>query len=163
MRDRIAEQTARGGWVRYEVSAYARPGAQCRHNQNYWEFGDYLGIGPGAHGKLSFHDKIVRQSKLKNPASWMRNAPLRDNSHMAEERIVGTRELAFEFMLNALRLERGVAAGTYVERTGLSILSIAPILERARAKGLLDPDPGRLQASPLGWRFLNDLLAEFLP
>src|SRR3546814_1595056 len=132
MQDLIADATAAGGWERYEVSAYARSGQRCRHNLNYWEFGDYLGIGPGAHGKLSFHDKIVRQSKLKNPASWMRNAPLRDNSHMAEERIVGTRELAFEFMLNDLRLERGVAAGTFVERTCLSIFSIAPSLERAR-------------------------------
>src|SRR3546814_14625656 len=122
MRDRIAEQTARGGWVRYEVSAYARPGAQCRHNQNYWEFGDYLGIRTGAHGKLSFHDKIVRKSKLTHPETRMRNPPLRDNSHMAEERIVGTREPALDFMRNAMSLERGVAAATFVERTGLDRL-----------------------------------------
>src|SRR3546814_11607508 len=85
MQDLIAAQTARAGWVRYEVPAYARPGAECRHNQKYWEFGDYLGIGPGAPGKLSFDGKIVRQSKMKNPASWMWNAQLCDKSHLDEE------------------------------------------------------------------------------
>jgi len=163
MQELIAEEAARAGWARYEVSAYARPGQRCLHNLNYWEFGDYLGIGPGAHGKLSFHDRIVRQARLKSPASWMDKATRRDGSHLAEDRIVGRRELVFEFMLNALRLREGVPAGTFAERTGLSMLSIAPILERVRARSLLEPDPSRLQASPLGWSFLNDVLTEFLP
>lgn len=163
MQDLVASETAAGGWERYEVSAYARPGKRCVHNVNYWEFGDYLGIGPGAHGKLSFHDRIVRRAALKNPASWMARAPLRDGSHLAEDRIVGTRDLPFEFMLNVLRLKEGVAASTFTQSTGLSMLAVAPALERARAKGLLDPDPRWLKATPLGWRFLNDLLAEFLP
>jgi oxygen-independent coproporphyrinogen-3 oxidase len=162
MQDWIAEQTGLGGWERYEVSAYARPGAQCRHNLNYWEFGDYLGIGPGAHGKLSFHDKITRHAKLKNPAAWMDKAGRADGSHVAEESVIGVHELGFEFMLNALRLKAGVPAGLYTERTGLSRLSIAPALQRAVSRGLLEPDPGRLQATPLGWQFLNDLQAEFL-
>ncbi|HEY9280914.1 MAG TPA: radical SAM family heme chaperone HemW [Eoetvoesiella sp.] len=162
MQDLIAEQTTLHGWERYEVSAYAQPGARCRHNVNYWEFGDYLGIGPGAHGKLSFHDKIIRQAKLKNPVSWMEKAQRFDGSHIAEERIVGADELPFEFMLNVLRLKSGVSTSSFTERTGLSLLSVAPAVNRAVAKGLLEPDPARFQATPLGWQFLNDLQAEFL-
>src|SRR3546814_125460 len=162
MQDMITQPTEAGGWERYEVSAYAKPGQRCRHNLNYWEFGDYLGIGPGAHGKLSFHDRIVRQARLKNPTSWMQKAVQRDGSHLAEDREVQWKELGFEFMLNALRLKEGVERSSYIERTGQSILAVAPALERAIAKGLLDPDPARLRATPQGWEFLNDLLAEFL-
>ena len=107
------------------MSAYARSGARCRHNLNYWEFGDYLGIGPGAHGKLSFHDRIVREARLRNPESWMQAAAARDGSHLAESRQVGPDELPFEFMLNALRLKDGVAATLFSERTGLSLAVIA--------------------------------------
>lgn len=163
MQDVIAQETGKAGWQRYEVSAYAKPGAQCVHNQNYWEFGDYLGIGPGAHGKLSFHNKIVRQAKLKNPASWMEKAQRRDGSHIAEERTLGTQDLVFEFMLNALRLQQGVSASTFAERTGLSLLSIATPLAHARERGLMVDDPTRLCATATGWRYLNDLLADFLP
>lgn len=162
MQDLIIEATSAGGWEQYEVSAYAKPGQRCLHNLNYWEFGDYLGIGPGAHGKLSFHDKIIRQAKLKNPSSWMQNAVRRDGSHVAEERVIAPGELGFEFMLNALRLKAGVPASSFREHTGLSVLSIAPAINRAVSKGLLEPDPSRFQATPLGWRFLNDLQAEFL-
>lgn len=162
MQDLIADATAAGGWERYEVSAYARSGQRCRHNLNYWEFGDYLGIGPGAHGKLSFHDKIVRQAKLKNPSSWMKKAMLRDGSHLAEDRQVDWKDLGFEFMLNVLRLKHGVPRSSYIERTGQSILAIAPALERAVARGLLEPGHERLQATEHGWEFLNDLQAEFL-
>jgi putative oxygen-independent coproporphyrinogen III oxidase len=163
MQDLIAEATAQQGWERYEVSAYAKSGQRCRHNLNYWEFGDYLGIGPGAHGKLSFHDRIVRQSKLKNPTTWMEKAARHDGSHIAEEKQVHWKELGFEFMLNALRLKDGVARSTFVEHTGQSVLAIAPAVERAIGKGLLDSDPSRFKATPLGWAFLNDLLSEFLP
>ncbi|MBV6303450.1 radical SAM family heme chaperone HemW [Candidimonas humi] len=162
MQELIASHTAQGGWERYEVSAYAQPGQRCLHNVNYWEFGDYLGVGPGAHGKLSFHDRILRQAKARNPQSWMERAVLMDGSHIAEERVVQAQELGFEFMLNALRLKEGVPASLFTERTGLSILAAAPALERAVARGLLAADPTRLQATELGWRFLNDLLAEFL-
>lgn len=162
MQDLITQAAEAGGWERYEVSAYARPGQRCRHNLNYWEFGDYLGIGPGAHGKLSFHDRIVRQARLKNPASWMEKALRRDGSHLAEDREVQWKELGFEFMLNALRLKSGVERSSFIERTGQSILAVAPAIERAVAKGLLESDPARLQATPQGWEFLNDLLAEFL-
>ena len=162
MQDLITCETGAGGWERYEVSAYARPGQRCRHNLNYWEFGDYLGIGPGAHGKLSFHDRIVRQARLKNPVSWMEKAVRRDGSHLAEDRKLPWKDLGFEFMLNALRLKEGVERGSFIERTGQSILVIEPAIERAVAKGLLEADRSRLKATAHGWEFLNDLLAEFL-
>jgi len=161
MQDLITDMTARGGWDRYEVSAYAQEGRQAIHNVNYWEFGDYLGIGPGAHGKLSFHDRVIRQARLRNPASWMAQAIQRDNSHIATDASIKPSEFPFEFMLNALRLKNVVPASYFYERTGQSLLSIAPALARARERGLLVNDPMRLQATPLGWRFLSDLQAEF--
>ena len=162
MQDAIEAELAAVGLDRYEVSAYARPGARCRHNLNYWEFGDYLGIGPGAHGKLSFHDRIVREARLRSPDSWMRAALARDGSHVSERRQVGAEELPFEFMLNALRLKAGVPASSFEERTGLSLAVIAHQLEAASQRGLLDADPTRLRATALGWRFLNDLQEMFL-
>ncbi|MGZ9896311.1 radical SAM family heme chaperone HemW [Bordetella bronchiseptica] len=162
MQDMVEETLAQAGLARYEVSAYARNGARCRHNLNYWEFGDYLGLGPGAHGKLSFHDRIERQARLRNPDSWMQRAMARDGSHVAESRVVGAGELPFEFMLNALRLKDGVAAFSFAERTGLSLAAIAHQLEAATRRGLLDADPTRLRATALGWRFLNDLQEMFL-
>lgn len=161
MQDLITSLTAQGGWQHYEVSAYARAGCRAVHNVNYWEFGDYLGIGPGAHGKLSFPDRVIRQARLRNPVSWMSAAIRRDGSHIASENQIRPSEFPFEFMLNALRLKDGVPAGYFYERTGQSLLSIAPVLARARARGLLVNDPMRLQATPLGWRFLSDLQAEF--
>ncbi|NYT64749.1 oxygen-independent coproporphyrinogen III oxidase-like protein [Alcaligenaceae bacterium] len=162
MQDMIADMTAERGWERYEVSAYAQPGQRSLHNQNYWEFGDYLGIGPGAHGKLSFHDKIIRQSKLKNPASWMEKSQLRNGSHLADEHVIQPSSLPFEFMLNALRLKNGVTRSSFREHTGLSVMSMAAAITSATAKGLLDPDPMVFKATELGWRFLNDLQSEFL-
>jgi len=162
MQDVVAEMAQKGGWQRYEVSAYARKGAYSRHNLNYWEFGDYLGIGPGAHGKLSFPDRIVRQSRLRQPASWIDNSLRRDGGHIAQEHSIPASELPFEFMLNALRLKQGVAAASFEARTGLSLTTILPILNKAVDKGLLENDPTRIQATPLGWRFLNDLQAMFL-
>ncbi|MEI2414639.1 radical SAM family heme chaperone HemW [Orrella sp. JC864] len=162
MQDALEAAAAQAGLQRYEVSAYARPGARCRHNVNYWEFGDYLGIGPGAHGKLSFHDRIVRQSRLRNPQRWMAAAAAYDGSHLAQDEPVPPESLPFEFMLNALRLKQGVSASTYTERTGLPLAGILHQLEAAHARGLLSADPTRLQATPLGWRFLNDLQEMFL-
>ncbi|MFV9473686.1 radical SAM family heme chaperone HemW [Advenella sp. RU8] len=162
LQDMLIELTAAQGFEQYEVSAYARPGARAKHNVNYWEFGDYIGIGPGAHGKLSFHDRIVRTAKVRNPDSWMEKALLRDGSHLAEERQLDSAELPFEFMLNALRLKDGVPVSYYEERTSLSLAGISRQLEAALQKGLLDADPMRIKASPLGWRFLNDLQGMFL-
>jgi len=162
MQEHINARMTAAGFTHYEVSAYARTGAQCQHNLNYWEFGDYLGLGPGAHGKLSFADRIERQARLRNPASWLAAAQRGDGSHISETRVLRADELPFEFMLNALRLKAGVPARTYTERIGLNLLDIAPQIERAIARGLLDPDPTRLCATPLGWRFLNDLQEMFL-
>lgn len=162
LQDLVAHTLADAGFERYEVSAYARPGQRCLHNLNYWEFGDYLGIGPGAHGKLSFHDRILRQARLKNPASWMAQVHQRDGSHLAQSEQVTAADLPFEFMLNALRLRDGVSAASFVERTGLPVAAITPSLARAVKKGLLVDDPTRFKATDLGWRFLNDLQSEFL-
>ena len=127
---------------------------------NYWEFGDYLGIGPGAHGKLSFHDRIIREARLRSPESWMSQVDA--GSHISESRRVTAADLPFEFMLNALRLVDGVATTSFSERTGLSLAVIAPELRAATERGLLDPDPTRIRATELGRRFLNDLQGMFL-
>ena len=162
LQDLVAQTLGEAGFDRYEVSAYARPGQRCLHNLNYWEFGDYLGIGPGAHSKLSFHDRIIRQARLKQPASWMAQVHQRNDSHLAQSEQVAPDDLPFEFMLNALRLKEGVSAARFVERTGLPVAAISQAVGRAVKKGLLVDDPTRFQATPLGWRFLNDLQAEFL-
>ena len=162
MQETIVSLAQGGGFERYEVSAFAKPGARARHNMNYWEFGDYLGLGPGAHGKLSFHDRIERQTRQRHPENWMRAALARDATHITQRRQLKTAELPFEFMLNALRLEKGVASSLYTERCGLPIASMNKALLLATQKGLLVDDPLRLQATELGWRFLNELQAVFL-
>jgi coproporphyrinogen III oxidase-like Fe-S oxidoreductase len=146
--------------VRYEVSAYARPGHRARHNLNYWGFGDYLGIGAGAHGKLSFHDRILRQARYRHPRRYM-DAALAGDA-VEETRTLGAADLPFEFMLNALRLVEGVSPASFAERTGLSLAAIAGPLARAVERGLLDPDPTTIRATPRGLDFLNDLQQLFL-
>ena len=160
MQSSIEMLLASAGYGQYEVSAYAQPGGQCRHNRNYWEFGDYLGIGAGAHGKLSFADRIVRQCRYRDPASYMTHAARgRAISHTEE---VARAALPFEFMLNALRLREGVPDVLFEARTGMSIAAIQAPLHAATGRGLLDITPGLLKASELGWRFLNELVALFL-
>ncbi|MBX3614850.1 MAG: oxygen-independent coproporphyrinogen III oxidase-like protein [Burkholderiaceae bacterium] len=156
----IEETAGAAGFERYEVSAWAKPGARCRHNLNYWEFGDYLGIGAGAHGKLSFHDRIVREARLRHPERYMQAAL--GGAAIEEERVPAADELPFEFMLNALRLTDGVPSAFFAERTGLSPAVIGRDCARAVERGLLDADPTRIRATPLGLRFLNDLVAMFL-
>ncbi len=152
---------AQGSYEHYETSAHAKAGYRCRHNVNYWRFGDYLGIGAGAHSKLSFADRVVRQLRWKQPSQYLeqvaRGTPLQ------EETNVSRRELPFEFMLNALRLADGVPASLFAERTGLPISAAARAIAEATRKGLLEPDPTILKPTPLGRRFLNDLQALFLP
>ena len=162
MQEAIVDLAEAAGLERYEVSAFAQLGKRARHNLNYWEFGDYLGIGPGAHGKISFHDRIERQARLRNPETWMQAALARNGTHLAEQRQLTTGELPFEFMLNALRLKQGVAASLYTERCGLPIASMNKELLEATKRGLLLESPMRLQATELGWRFLNELQALFL-
>ena len=162
MQDLVEALAGQAGLERYEVSAYARKAARARHNVNYWEFGDYLGIGPGAHGKLSFPDRIEREARVRNPESWMQAALQRDGSHINDARVLVPSDLPFEFMLNALRLRQGVASSLYTERTGQPLATLTKALRRAHDRGLFTADPGRLQASEQGWRFLNELQAMFL-
>lgn len=161
MQDAIDARLAQAGFDHYEVSAYARPGHRARHNLNYWTFGDYLGIGAGAHGKLSFHDRILRQTRYRHPRRYVEAAAA--GSAVEVEQTLSRRDLPFEFMLNALRLTEGVPAALYEAHTGESLARIAPMLDKAMAKGLLTSDPTRLAATPLGLRFLNDLQSMFLP
>jgi len=162
MQDNIVALTAAHGYERYEVSAYARKNCQAIHNVNYWEFGDYLGIGPGAHSKLSFPDRVIRQVRRRNPDAWLAEAPRRDGSHIAQNAEIPYHEFPFEFMLNVLRLREGVPASFYFERTGQSWTTIAETIKQLRARGLLINDPLRIQTTPLGWEFLNDVQAAFL-
>jgi oxygen-independent coproporphyrinogen-3 oxidase len=152
---------AGAGYERYEISAYARDGRRCRHNLNYWRFGDYLGIGAGAHGKSSAPGRpIRRRAKQRRPAAYMASAA---TGAVASERLLAPEELAVEFFLNAMRLTEGVPVEQFEARTGLALAVIAQPLLRARELGLMLDDPRRLQPSPLGLRFLNDLLALFEP
>ena len=162
MQDTLIDLTAAAGFQQYEVSAYARPGARTKHNMNYWEFGDYIGIGPGAHGKISMHNQIIRTAKLRNPDTWMQKAIEGQGQHIAETRSLKPADLPFEFMLNALRLKGGVPTHYYAERTGTDLSLMTAQINEAVDKGLLDPDPRFLKATELGWRYLNDLQAIFL-
>lgn len=158
--DAVDAALARAGYGHYETSAHAKPQRQCSHNANYWRFGDYLGIGAGAHSKLSMPDRIVRQMRYKQPRQYLTQAA--EGAPVQEAIDVARGDLGFEFMLNALRLVDGVPASLFEERTGYPLALIAAPLAEAVRRGLLDPDPATLKATPLGQRFLNDLQALFL-
>jgi len=161
MLDRIVASTAGAGLERYEVSAFARPGHRSRHNVNYWEFGDYLGIGAGAHGKISFPHRVVRTVRLRDPAAYMAGAER--GAAVASETEVARGELAFEFMLNALRLKDGFALASFAERTGLPLSAIERPLAEAERRGLVERDLRWLRPTPLVFDFLSDLQQLFLP
>lgn len=161
MQDWIAERTRQAGLQHYEVSAYARPGHRSRHNLNYWGFGDYLGIGAGAHSKLSFPQRIYRQVRFARPDGYLARAARGD--FLAHSFEVAREDLAFEFMLNALRLTEGVPARWFAERTGLPASAIDAPLDEAQRRGLLVADHARWTPTDLGLRFLSDLQAMFLP
>ena len=161
MLDAIVELTAAHGLERYEVSAFARRGQRCVHNLNYWQFGDYLGIGAGAHSKISFAHRIQRQVRFRDPARYMARAAQGDA--VAQDTEVARADLGFEFMLNALRLKEGFALSTFVERTGLAPTAIASGLAEAQRRGLLERDLQRVWPSARGFDLLNDLQAIFLP
>ena len=153
---------AGAGYEQYEVSAYARHGARCRHNLNYWQFGDYVGIGAGAHGKLSLElpGGILRTTKPKQPREYQEQ--LRCGPRVGERAAIAVKDLPFEFMLNALRLNQGFELQGYEARTGLKIASAEPRLREGEARGLLERRPGGWRPTELGLRFLNDLQASFL-
>ena len=159
--DAVLEALDAAGYVHYETSAHAKSGRECRHNVNYWRFGDYLGIGAGAHSKLSFPGRVVRELRWKQPKRYL-DGVARGEARQEQVSVV-RRDLPFEFMLNALRLTQGVPASLFAERTGLPLSAAAQPIAEAVRRGLLDPDPTLLRPTALGRRFLNDLQALFLP
>jgi oxygen-independent coproporphyrinogen-3 oxidase len=161
MLDAIVDCTGSAGLARYEVSAFARPGRECVHNLNYWRFGDYLGIGAGAHSKLSFPHRVVRQQRWREPAAYMTQALA--GQAVSNEHEVARDALGFEFMLNTLRLREGFATNLFAERTGLPLSSVEPALQQAERRGLIERDASRVQPSERGFDFLSDLQQLFLP
>jgi oxygen-independent coproporphyrinogen-3 oxidase len=161
MQDAIASALARAGFVHYETSAWSKPGRECRHNLNYWRFGDYLGIGAGAHSKLSFPDRITRSARWKQPKEYLERVaggrPVQESHEVSRE------DLVFEFMMNALRLAAGFPPGLLAERTGVQLALAEKALREAEGKGLIVRSHERIAPTPLGQRFLNDLLQLFLP
>jgi oxygen-independent coproporphyrinogen-3 oxidase len=152
----VEDVLAKAGYEHYETAAFAQPGKRCRHNLNYWQFGDYLGIGAGAHGKISFPDRITRHERAKQPAVYLQN------DFSIENRVIPTAELPFEFMLNALRLVEGFPVQLFTERTGLAFGTIQSSLEKSEKQGLLERDLKTVRPTERGQRFLNELLALFL-
>jgi hypothetical protein len=152
---------AAAGYEHYETSAYARPGRRARHNLNYWTFGDYLGIGAGAHGKLSFPDRIVRQARYRQPQEYMTRAI--GGNAVQTEHAVAVEDIPFEFMMNALRLTEGFPLALFEERSGVPLVAALKGLDQAERRGLIERDHERVVPTALGRRFLNDLLQIFLP
>jgi oxygen-independent coproporphyrinogen-3 oxidase len=160
MQEMIEAVLAGRDFQHYETSAFAQPGRRCAHNLNYWTFGDYLGIGAGAHGKISCPDSITRETRRRHPREYLDAAARGD--FLQTRQPVGRAELPFEFMMNALRLNEGVTLGLFEERTGLPLSSIGEPLLLAQRRGLLEVDRERLAPTAQGRRFLNDLLEIFL-
>ena len=161
MQEAIENKLQAAGYDHYETSAFAKPGCSCKHNLNYWQFGDYLGIGAGAHSKLSFRERIVREMRYKHPETYLQK--VKSGAAVQEHRVIGVADLPFEFMMNALRLTDGVARALFSERTGLPISVVAKILTRAEEKQLIARNHRHLAPTQKGQRFLNDLLEMFLP
>lgn len=161
MQEAIEVKLAEAGFDHYEVSAFARPGARCQHNLNYWTFGDYIGIGAGAHAKISFPDKVIRQQRYKQPEQYMQQALI--GAAVQSEHNVPAEDMGFEFMLNALRLGEGVPTSLFEAHTGYPVSTLSSVLVNAVERGWLEPDPTVLRPTALGHRFLNDLLELFIP
>lgn len=167
MLDLIVARTAAAGLARYEVSAFARADHRCRHNLNYWQFGDYLGIGAGAHGKLSFPHRVLRQVRWREPAAYMEHAL--GGRAVSNEHEVARRDLPFEFVLNALRLREGFAVAAFCARTGLPPSAIEAAVGQAQVRGLVEPEEAvdfmqrRVVPTAKGFDFLSDLQQMFLP
>jgi len=160
MQEAIESALAAAGYEHYETSAFALPGRQAKHNLNYWTFGDYLGIGAGAHSKLSFRDRITRQARYKQPKRYMEHAAAGDA--VQEQHDVAAGEVGFEFMMNALRLNGGFPLTLLEERAGIPLTTVLKQLGEAERRGLIARDHRRVAPTALGRRFLNDLLQIFL-
>ncbi|MBX9916077.1 MAG: radical SAM family heme chaperone HemW [Nitrosomonas sp.] len=163
MQEMIEQTTAKQQYRNYETSAFARAGKESRHNMNYWQFGDYLGIGAGAHSKISFADKIVRQMRYKQPKEYLAKAQSGESLMIHTHQEVTAEDRGFEFMMNALRLNGGFDTSLFQERTGLPLSAVRQQLDEAEQRGLLVHDHLRIKPTILGRRFLNDLLQIFLP
>ena len=161
MQAAIEARLAACGYDNYETSAFAVNGARCAHNLNYWTFGDYIGIGAGAHGKISFADRVIRESRFRQPRQYMDHALAGDATQATHE--VGAADIGFEFMMNALRLGGGFDSALFSERTGLSLNRVMQALEVAESRALITRDHQRIMPTALGRRFLNELLQLFLP
>ena len=163
MQEAMEQLLAAAGYEHYETSAFAGAGDNkaCRHNLNYWRFGDYLGIGAGAHSKLSFAERIVRQMRCKQPRQYMESAAA--GSAIQEQHDVAANEIGFEFMMNALRLNQGFPSALFEERAGMPLTAVLKELDAAERRGLITRDLRRIAPTELGRRFLNDLLQLFLP
>ena len=160
MQDLIAELTTDAGYGHYEVSAYAKKDRRARHNLNYWEFGDYIGIGAGAHSKISFPHRVIRQARYKQPRAYMDH--VLNGNGVQQETEISREELGFEFMLNALRLIDGFNVNLFSERTGMALNAVEEALNSGEKKGLIHRDHLAIRATPLGQRFLNDVQQLFL-
>ncbi|MDD3352908.1 radical SAM family heme chaperone HemW [Zoogloea sp.] len=160
MQDHIEERLAEAGYIHYETSAFAKPHQECRHNLNYWTFGDYLGIGAGAHGKLSSHAGIIRETRPRHPSAYLTASGT--GSFVQERRTIGASELPFEFMMNALRLNNGFPRRLFAERTGLPFEALEAGLLKARQQGLVEVDGDMIRPTRQGRHFLNELLVLFL-
>jgi putative oxygen-independent coproporphyrinogen III oxidase len=161
MQEALEQELAANGYVHYETSAFAQPGKQCRHNLNYWQFGDYLGIGAGAHGKLTFHDRVIRQARHKHPTAYFREVG--NGTAVSLEQTLTERDLGFEFMMNALRLNQGFAPELFQQRTGLPFSHVESALAQAESLGLITCSLEQIAPTYQGRRFLNELLQIFLP
>jgi putative oxygen-independent coproporphyrinogen III oxidase len=160
MQEQIELRLRESGYDHYETSAYAHPARRSRHNLNYWMFGDYLGIGAGAHSKLTFAERVLRQARYRQPREYMERAL--SGSPVQSEHAVPESEIAFEFMMNALRLNEGFRIALFEERTGVPLVTILPLLDEAERRTLIERDHERIKPTELGRRFLNDLLQIFL-
>ncbi len=160
MQEAIEARLAAAGFANYETSAFACPGWQCKHNLNYWFFGDYLGIGAGAHSKLTMHDRVLRQMRWKHPRAYLEN--IRNGNAVQEERQIAGDELPFEFLMNALRLADGFHPSLFEARTAQPLAHILPKLKAAEAEGLLEVGPEKIAPTLKGRRFLNVLLERFI-
>lgn len=161
MQEALEAELAGAGYEHYETSAFAKKNRRCLHNLNYWQFGDYLGIGAAAHGKLTLHDRILRQVRCRQPKTYMERAL--EGNPVEQEHTVAVAELPFEFMMNSLRLTEGFPVSLFSARTGLSLTAALPALEEAQRRGLIERDALHIRPTALGQRFLNELLQLFLP
>jgi coproporphyrinogen III oxidase-like Fe-S oxidoreductase len=161
MEDLITAMLANAGYDHYETSAYARHERRARHNLNYWTFGDYLGIGAGAHSKLTFPDRIMRQARYRQPREYMERVATGDA--IQTDAAVSAADIPFEFMMNALRLNEGFPVALFEERTGLPLVTVLPALDQAERRGFIARDHQHIRPTALGSRFLNDLLEIFMP